>query len=160
MVFFFKIQNTFIFSLIIHIFLFKHHSRDFHPMLLILLDCTTFGVYVPSHPGFARAVACIVVSRSPPCVFSILPHLAFRHATITQWCCVTGQAGQWLFVSIQINHSLFWTDNAINVQKGRRVHSSQAWWGECWGQRSDVNTLDWLLVSLWGEKKNSAAQFL
>ena len=85
------------------------------------------------------------VSRSPPCVFSIPPHLAFRHATMTQWCCVTGQAGHWLFVSIQINHSLFWTDNVINAHKGHRVYSSQAW---CVEQGRSVyskwNTLDWL----------------
>lgn len=55
---------------------------------------------------------------------------------MTQWCCVTGQAGHWLFVSIQINHSLFWTDNAINAQKGHRVYSSQTWCGEQGGQRS------------------------
>lgn len=97
-------------------------------------------------PGSRQRCSCAVSSSAGrrPCVFSILPHLAFRHATMTQWCRVTGQAGQWLFVSIQINHSLFWTDNAINVWKGHGVRSSQAWWGEWWGQRSDGNTLDWL----------------
>lgn len=97
-------------------------------------------------PGSRQRCSCAASSSAGrrPCVFSILPHLAFRHATMTQWCRVTGQAGQWLFVSIQINHSLFWTDNAINVWKGHGVRSSQAWWGEWWGQRSDGNTLDWL----------------
>lgn len=52
-----------------------------------------------------------------PCAISIPPHLAFRRAVVTQWCCVTGQAGPWLFVSIQINHPLFWTDNVINTRK-------------------------------------------
>lgn len=88
-----------------------------------------------------------------PCVFSILPHLAFRHATMTQWCPVTGQAGQWLFVSIQINHSLFWTDNAINVWKGHGVRSSQAWWGEWWVVRSGTPLTGWF-VSLRKEEKN------
>lgn len=81
-------------------------------------------------------MVCITDSGSPPHVFTIPPHLAFRHATVTQWCCVTGQAGHWLFVSIQINHSLFWTDNVINVQKGHGVYSSQASCGVQGGQHS------------------------
>lgn len=105
-------------------------------------------LFVQMCPSLPKTVACIITCRSPPCVFSIPAHLAFRHATMTQWCCVTGQAGHWLFVSIQINHSLFWTDNVINAQKGHRVYSSRAWCGEQSGQQ--VNTLDWLSVTLIG----------
>lgn len=86
--------------------------------------------------SFPQTMGCITDSGSPPHVFTIPPHLAFRHATVTQWCCVTGQAGHWLFVSIQINHSLFWTDNVINVQKGHGVYSSQALCGVQGGQHS------------------------
>lgn len=138
---------------VIH-FHFKQHSFDFQSTLLILLYCKTLSFFVPLCSSFAKTVACIIISRSPPCVFSIPPHLAFRHATMTQWCCVTGQAGHWLFVSIQINHSLFWTDNVINAQKGHRVYSSQAWWGEQGGQRSKWTPLT-DCVSLWVRKLGS-----
>lgn len=49
-----------------------------------------------------------------------------------------------LFVSIQINHSLFWTDNVIDTQKGHWVYSSQARRGEQGGQRSEgAPSTDW-----------------
>ena len=83
-----------------------------------------------------KTAAYMIVSRSPPRVFTIRPHPAFRHATMTQWCYVTGQVGHWLFVSIQINPSLFWTDNVIKAQRGHKVYSSQAWCVEQGGQRS------------------------
>lgn len=116
-------------------------AQPFNPRLLFI-----YLFFVQVHPQLWHRCGCDAASSSAgrrPSVFSILPHLAFRHATMTQWCRVTGQAGHWLFVSIQINHSLFWTDNAINVWKGHEVRSSQAWWGEWWGQRGNGNTLDW-----------------
>lgn len=102
--------------------------------------------FVPLCSRFARTVTCIIISGSPPlCILH--PSSSGIQACYNDPVMLCDRPGRVLAVCVNPDQStpLFWTDNVISTQRGHRVYSSQAWWGERGGQQ-------WLHVGLWATK--------